>query len=116
MAHIEFTSTSRYRGWPNLHVKTEIIASNLLCVVNVHETLLHGPFLLVNAERSLSKFLGLDCLAIEHFGNLLKGAAFSFREEEVNCGDHCGKRANVDEVELPGDGFEGDRVAELVEN
>jgi len=85
-------------------------------MVNVHDTFLHGPFLLVKTEGSLSKNLSLGCLAIEHFGNLLKGATLCLREEEVDGGNHCRESANVDEVEFPGDGFEGDRVAELIED
>ena len=85
-------------------------------MVNVHDTFLHGPFLLVKTEGSLSKNLSLGCLAIEHFGNLLKGAALGLWEQEVDGRNHRCECADVDEVELPGDGFEGDRVAELIED
>lgn len=92
------------------------MASNLLCVVNVHDTLLHGLLFFVKTKRSLPECLGLRCLAIKHACNFLQGAALGLREEEVDGGNHCRQSADVDEVELPCDGFECDRVTELVED
>jgi len=92
------------------------ITSDFLHVVNVHHALLFGPFLLVQIDRSLSENLCFRRLAVKNFGDLLKGAAFGLREEEIDGGNHRCKRADVDEVEFPGDGFECDGVAELVEN
>jgi hypothetical protein len=92
------------------------MASNLLCVVNVYDTLLRGLLLFVTTKRSLSEDLILSCLPIKHFSNLFKSTALGLREKEINSGNHCRKSADVDEVELPGDGFECDRIAELVEN
>jgi hypothetical protein len=91
-------------------------SSNLLRVINVYNTLLHGPFFLIEIERSLSEDFDFRCFAIKHFGNLLESPALGFGEEEVDRGNHGCESADVDEVEFPGDGLERDRVAELVEN
>jgi len=99
-----------------MKIRSTSITLNFLCVINVYNTLLHGPFFLIEIERSLSEDLRLRCFAIEHFGNLLESPAFGFREEEVYGGNHGCESADVDEVEFPGDSFEGDRVAELVED
>jgi hypothetical protein len=95
---------------------TTSITSNLLGVVNIHHALLLGPILLIRIDRSLSKNLGFRRLAVKHSGNLLKSATLSFREKEVDGRDHRCECANVDEVELPGDGFKCDGIDELVED
>lgn len=72
-------------------------------------------FLQRDIEGCLAKRGSLSSLAIENLGDLFKGSALCLREKEVDRRNHGCQRANVDEVELPGDGFKSDGVAELVE-
>jgi hypothetical protein len=90
--------------------------SDLLSVIHIHNALLSCPLLHVQVKRCLSEDIWLRCISVEHFGDLLKSATFSLREEEVDGWDHRGECSDIYEVELPGNGFECDRVAELVEN
>jgi hypothetical protein len=90
--------------------------SDLLSVIHIQNALLSCPLLHVQVKRCLSENLRLRCISVEYFGNFLEGATFSLREEEVDGWDHRGECSDIYEVELPGNGFECDRVAELVEN
>jgi hypothetical protein len=90
--------------------------SDLLSVINIHNALLSCPLLHVQVKRCMSENLRLRCISIKYFGNLLEGTTFSLREEEVDGWDHRGEGSDIYEVELPGNGFECDWIAELVED
>lgn len=70
-------------------------------------------------ERQLkgcpSKRLSFGGVTVKNFGNLFQSPTLGLWEKKVNCGDHCRQSANVHEVKLPGDGFQSDGIAELVE-
>lgn len=66
-------------------------------------------------EGCPSKRLSFGGVTIKYFGNLFQSPTLCLWEKKVNGGDHGRQSANVHKVELPGNGFQSDGIAELVE-
>lgn len=86
----------------------------MLAMLNVDHSLTTAFF-----ERQFkgcpSKRLSFGGVTVKNFGSLFQSPTLCLWEEEVNGGNHCRQSTNVHEVKLPGDGFQRDGIAELVE-
>ena len=88
-------------------------------MIHVPDRILSSPFLraeVERGERGLPEDLRLRCIPVEDSGDLLERTALGLWEEEVDGRDHSCQGADVNEVELPGDGLECDWITELVED
>ena len=86
----------------------------MLGVLDVDHSLITA-FFKCHVEGDLSKSLSFGGVTVKNFGNLFQSPTFCLWEKEVNGGDHCCQSANVNEVKLPGNGFQSNGIAELVE-